>query len=441
MTSFSIETIKSIAVLGLGVTGVSVVRYFSKRCSDITIYLADDSHDKILEVQKDYNHTISENPVDWSWEKIDFLILSPGIPCKYPDPHSVVRLALEKGCSIKSDIELYMLLYPESKYIGITGTNGKSTVVTLLTEILNTKYKASIAGNIGLAIFDAPLDQDFYVVEFSSFQLEICNQLSLFMASIINVHYDHMDRYSSFNEYLKSKLKIFDSSGTIAYVNNDQSQIISSHNNTVRYFSTRNTLESGFSIRGLDIFIDSRHIVSLSYQPIPDENIILCLSMAYDIGIEIQHIVTVIENFRILEHRMEVFREEKGVIYINDSKATNAHATACALKSLSGDIIWVAGGRMKGYDDLSIIPVHNVIKAFFIGEAKEIFSEQFSFLNHETLSSLEEVIDKVQKFVEHRKDVYILFSPACSSFDMWSNFIKRGQDFKRCVSEMLSDNE
>ncbi len=370
----------------------------------------------------------------------DVLIVSPGVPYRAP----IIKKAQEIGIDVISEIEFaYRIKHPNSKLIAITGSNGKSTTVSLIHHILIQRgYNSILAGNIGTAFSGCDIenpDVDFIVLEVSSFQLELIKDFKPDVAAVLNVTPDHLNRYDSFEHYGLTKLKIFDNldANSLAIANYDddftQSNIDRVGENFLQ-FSLKNPT---------DCFIDKECIVykdsfiDLDTLPIKGPHnvanmmsAVLCLSPYFNL----QEIAEAAKGFNALNHRLEPVRELDGVLFVNDSKATNTDSVKYALQSYSNPIRVILGGSDKGEDFTVLIPylMKHVVQILLIGETTENMIVSYKDLdNVMTCKTLEEAV--LAAYQSAQSGDVILLSPACASYDMFNNFEHRGNTFKEIV--------
>ncbi|MDG7055621.1 MAG: UDP-N-acetylmuramoylalanine--D-glutamate ligase [Wolbachia endosymbiont of Menacanthus eurysternus] len=203
---------QNVAVFGLGKTGLSVINALMK--SGARIYAWDDNKEQIANAKMMYRECNFVHPRECNWHEIRTLILSPGVPISYPTPHWIVKLARSYDCKIKSDIELFLeVKATNQKIIGVTGTNGKSTTVSLIGHVLKSAgKKVAVGGNLGVPVLDLERDAEIYVIEFSSFQLELMDKINVDIAVLLNITPDHIDRHGSMENYIATKLKLINGS-------------------------------------------------------------------------------------------------------------------------------------------------------------------------------------------------------------------------------------
>ncbi len=349
-------------------------------------------------------------------EGVTMVVVSPGVP----NDSLPVLLAREKNIPVVSEIELSWQLCP-STVIAITGTNGKTTVTTLVGRIIEgCGRKVFVCGNIGTP-FSSQVDRmetgDFVSLEVSSFQLENIDRFRPKVSAILNLSANHLDRYGDMAEYLQAKKNIFR--------NQDSSDFLVLNSNDPQVSGL------GKECRAKTLYFDSLSL---------NANYAAALTIASALGFDRGRAVEALRGFAGVEHRMEKVSEVKGVLFINDSKSTTTEATVWALKNISSPVILIAGGREKGndYQVVARLAQDKVKLAFLIGESKERIRRAFADkVETDFASTLEEAVKKA--FSAASPGDCVLFSPMCKSFDMFLNFEERGTFFKRAVTGLLEE--
>lgn len=456
---------KNFGVLGLGISNHAVVEYFIINNYNFIIW--DDNSLSLStlakELQTKYNFDIQhcvKSPEEPDWLNIDYLVMSPGIPLSHPKPHKIASLAQKQRINIICDIELFYLLHPNNTYIGITGTNGKSTITALTYHIINNHTNnALIAGNIGKPIFYLQNPQDkIIILEISSYQIDLLNEIRFAASALSNITPDHIDRHGSFNNYINIKFKLISelTNGT-SIINIDSSITNDLYKNLARTkHSTIPTSTSTHLKNGVSLIKQTIHDnIHNKVIPIPTNNFLLGQHNAQNITIAfalassiipIQESViqSSISSFVGLEHRMQFINKRKNISFINDSKGTNAVSTLYALEGCK-NIYWILGGLPKEDGIEPLIPYfNNVLHAFTIGQAKDDFA---TVLNKYKISckistDLKQAFkDAVEKAKNEDKEITILLSPACASFDQWKNFEERGDAFIKLVEDFIREND
>ncbi|MGC8765433.1 MAG: UDP-N-acetylmuramoyl-L-alanine--D-glutamate ligase [Brevinematia bacterium] len=373
--------------------------------------------------------------------RVDIVIVSPGVPLDIP----VVVEAKRRKIPVIGDIELFYSFFPENFYIGITGTDGKTTTTTLIYEILKNEKKAFLAGNVGIpifSIFESVLPESYLVLELSSFQLEAIEKFRPNVAVFLNLAEDHLDRYNSMTEYLEAKRRIFinQKDSDFAIVNLDSpyfGEITRGLMSHLLTFSIKNEkadiyfkndfifLEGKPFIKRDEIFIKGIHNV---------ENSMAAILAARIVGVSDESIKKTLRSFKGVEHRIEFVRNINGVEFYNDSKSTTVNSLEKALMSFENPVILIAGGRDKGLDftRLKDLVREKLKLLILIGEAREKIQRELDFEPFVYSASLEEAV-KIAYKNSLPGDV-VLLSPGCASFDMFKNYEERGKLFKECVN-------
>ena len=333
----------------------------------------------------------------------DALVVSPGVPL---NRHPIAERAREAGVEIIGDIELFARARPElppHKVVGITGTNGKSTTTALVHHILKTAgVPTTMGGNIGLPILaQDPLPEGgVYVLELSSYQIDLTQSLDCDVAVLLNITPDHLDRYDSFEAYCASKERLLQ-------------------------------MSTGVTVRGRDAGLDQRNWPTLQ-GPHNAQNAAAAIESCEILGIGAGEIEEGLRTYPGLPHRMERIRENDGVLFVNDSKATNPTATAPALAAFPS-IRWILGGQAKT-DNLDECAPHfgHVRSAYTIGEAAELFDGLLS--PHMSVKNCGKLADAVrQAAADAQSGDTVLLSPACASFDQFRDFEDRGDQYRSLV--------
>lgn len=454
---------QSVAVFGLGKTGLSAINALMN--SGAKVYAWDDNEEQITNTKAIYKECNFIHPKEYNWQEIVALILSPGVPLTYPKPHWIVKLAKEFDCKIKSDIELFLeAKTTNQKVIGVTGTNGKSTTTSLIGHILKfVGKKVDIGGNLGIPVLNLNADAEIYVIELSSFQLELLNEVNVDISVLLNITPDHIDRHGSMGDYIAAKLKLINGSKT-AVIGCDSEITAGIFNDFIgdkvsvsgRAFvvgGELRSLDSSFSYSndkrsGCDDRVSSQCLttqIQLSYTKINlisnAENIAAAYAVCKLLEIDSSTIINGIKSFSGLKHRNEMLGKIKNVLFVNDSKATNAESSEKAILSYK-NIYWIVGGRRKegGIESLSK-HFPRIKKAFLIGESTEAFAatlkNKVDFVECSNLKNAFELA--CGEAFNSKEEITILLSPACASFDQWTNFEERGETFRK-MFENLKDS-
>ena len=439
---------KKVTVIGLGVSGRAAVKLAAKQGCVVTGIDENSSGElKDFAQMESGNSRVSIllNFQEDTLPESDIIIISPGIA----DDSILGKLALATGAEITSELD-YASRFIKVPMLAITGTNGKTTVTEMTTEILQQgRLKAISAGNIGLPLSEVAEDDslDAIVVETSSFQLERAKNFAPVSAAVLNVESDHMNRYANFADYTDTKLNIF------ANIANHQHHVI--NHNLLGIWRKRfpGQFPKTFSATDLqaDIFyknqcieFDSglREALNLTGTEISSlhniENLMAAMALASTIlnQKELQQAASkMINKFRISPHRQEVIAEADGVIYVNDSKATNPAAVIAALDQFGGDknVCLIAGGLDKNMDFLPIKSRKDKIKAVFLsGESRNLLATLWNDDIHcMVCDSFEESVTKATSNAAPGE--VVLLSPGCASMDMFANYKERGEKFRSMI--------
>ncbi len=447
------------AVVGLARSGLATAR--ALQAAGIDHLAWDDDAAKRQQAAASGLTIVDPKSADWSC--IDALLLSPGIAHTYPAPHPLAALARSHGKPILGDIELLMRSMPRDaamrpRFVGITGTNGKSTTTALIGHILHTAgKKVEVGGNLGRPALDfAALDRDgIYVLEMSSYQLELIEQSRFDVAVLLNITPDHLDRHGGMAGYVAAKQRIFlnQRTGDAAVVGIDSAPTrdiaagLVAAGHRVIPISVGHKAERGVwaidgtlhdDIDGAGFLFDLKPILTLpgahNWQ-----NACAAYATCRALGLAPDTIAAGIKSYPGLAHRQERVAVINGIPYINDSKATNADATEKALSSYD-TIYWIAGGRPKEGGIEPLAPLFGrVVHAFLIGEASDQFAAtlqgKIPFSRDGDLAHAVQAAHRMAQR-EHRPHAVVLLSPACASFDQWPNFEARGDGFRNLVHKL-----
>ncbi len=447
-------TDSAVAVLGLGRSGLAAAR--ALMASDAHVWAWDDNAEVRACAAQSGVPLVDLEACDWKEPKA--LVLSPGIPHSFPKPHPVVNLARQAACEIVGEVELLARAQRQASYIGVTGTNGKSTTTALLGHILHSAGReAETGGNLGVPALELkPLGATgVYVLEMSSFQLELTPSLVLGVAALLNISSDHLDRHGSMEGYIAAKESIFRSqrASGVAVVGIDDAHCraiferlkAEGDRALIPISGSRRAPGGVYVIDGTlfdDIEGDAVSMLDLSgVHTLPGEhnwqNAAAAYAVAKAAGAAPGAIISAISDYPGLAHRQELVAVIDGVAYVNDSKATNPDAAVKAL-SCYHSIYWIAGGRLKegGLEALEE-GLGRVSHAFLIGEAMNAFAEAFKGKTPLTKSGkLETAVGQARRLAlkEKLEDPVVLLAPACASFDQFANFEARGDAFRKLVT-------
>lgn len=368
--------------------------------------------------------------------QFDSLVVTPGLPL---NRHPIAQRARDAGVEIIGDIELFARARPElppHKVVGITGTNGKSTTTALVHHILKTAgVPTTMGGNIGLPILaQDPLPEGgVYVLELSSYQIDLTQSLDCDVAVLLNITPDHLDRYESFEAYVASKYRLFwmQSDAHVAVLATRDRQFVDLLLNT-----PERPTDCPYPSLAEELAPSDRQRSWPALQgPHNMQNVWAADQVREALGIPWEAFERGLETYRGLSHRMERVREKDGVVFVNDSKATNSTATAPALAAFES-IRWILGGQAKT-DELDECAPHfgHVRSAYTIGEAAELFERLLApHMPVKNCGKLDEAVRQAARDSEAGDTV--LLSPACASFDQFKDFEDRGEQFKALVGAL-----
>jgi UDP-N-acetylmuramoylalanine--D-glutamate ligase len=447
---------KKVAVLGLGRSGRSVAQSLLK--AGAHVFAWDDQEGAREVAQKEGIPLI--NLLFLEWEDIDHLILSPGIPHHYPAPHPVVAQAQIAGLRPLSDIEILCQSQPRARYIGITGTNGKSTTTTLIGHILKESGAlVEVGGNLGIPVMELnPLKEEgTYVLEVSSYQLEISPSLHFNVSILLNITPDHLERHGGMDGYIAAKRLIYRNatSQDILVMSVDDLPCLTiyetlkaSEKVTLLPISTCKVLSEGLYVKEGVLYERSQPVLNLkNFTRLKGQHNWQNVAAAYgalrSMGLEAETIAQGISTFPGLAHRQQEVAHYKNVTFVNDSKATNAEATAKAFACYQGSPLYcLLGGRPKEGGITSLKPYFPTIEhAFLYGEAASSFLLTLEGdVPYTVCKTLEEATEKAAKlaFDDQKQDAVVLLSPACASFDQFTDFEERGEAFSGYVQEVIA---
>jgi len=439
---------KRVLVVGIGKSGISSSLWLSKKGCDVTMADVKEEGDINPEALKDLRSAGVRLELGGHREETfinsDLIVVSPGVPLEM----KALTLAREKGVTIVGEMELASRLF-DTPIIAVTGTNGKTTVVSLLGEVLKRAgLKVFVGGNIGTPAIEyasGNRDSDYVLLEASSFQLDTIDRFCPRVALLLNITPDHLERYADFDAYVQSKLRIFENQGKGCYaVLNDDDEALHRFTppgevSTLRYGMEKNSgrhayMEGKMLIACLpgekELSLDTKTFLLSGRHNI--ENIMGVVMAALASGVDREAIQECVSTFKGLPHRIEHVCEINGIGFYDDSKATNVDAAVRSIESLERSIILIAGGRHKGGDYSPMVNAsrEKVKAAILMGESRDLMAEAFNGVIPYVFA--EDMKDAVSRAfnIAREKDV-VLLAPACSSFDMFSDYAHRGNVFKR----------
>ena len=434
----------SIAILGLARSGMATARALMAGGNQVLAW--DDSPERVKAAAQ-AGIPVQKGP-DFDWRGIAVLVPSPGIPLN----HSTMVSARTAGVDILGDVEILWRAMSERHFVGITGTNGKSTTTALIGHILNhARQTVQTGGNLGTPALslDALWAEGTYVLEMSSFQLDLTLAMSFDIAVLLNITPDHLDRHGSMNAYITAKRNIFRpgrlKTAVVGIDGPDSLRIYKElclrDGLDVIPVATGRRLLNGVATNGGLLEDRGRAICDLQAAIALTgrhnwQNAAAAYAATRALGVDPETIARAILNFPGLAHRMEQIAAIDGVQFINDSKATNGEAAARALACFN-PIYWIAGGRAKSDGLRATQPYfQRIAHAFLIGEAEQSFAaELHGRVDHSLCGNLDAALDAAtaQARADGRPGAVVLFSPACASFDQYSDFEARGKAFRERV--------
>ena len=435
-------------IVGMGKTGYSCARFLTSKNVKFAMTDSRKTPPMLAVIRKEFAHVpLYTGGFDVQvLESAEHLILSPGVSRLDP----AIVAAVRNGARICGDIELFCR-QAAAPIVAITGSNGKSTVTTLVGEMVRASgLKAGVGGNLGTPALDllAEGEVDFYVLELSSFQLETVSSLNAAVAVVLNVSEDHMDRYSSMHEYTEAKARIYAGDGAMV-INLDDPAVVNMQrkDRVTRCFTLREPQGDEYGVRS---YGDVRWLVRGREQLMPvtkirmagDHNVanaLAALALGSILNLPKEHMLTVLRTFPGLPHRCQWTGEINGVHWYNDSKGTNVGASCAAIKGLARNrnLILIAGGDGKGADFSSLAEIASTYLRAAVLMGRDGPAIKKMLQNIVPVCDAADMDDAVMKAgrLAERGDV-VLLSPACASFDMYEDYRARGEAFKSAVNRL-----
>ena len=456
---------RRIGVLGLGRSGLAAARALAAGGAVPVCW--DDAAERRAAAEAE-GFAVADLSAPRSWAGMPALIVSPGAPHLHPAPHPAVAAAWEAGALVDNDVGLFFravaMSGAEVKVVAVTGSNGKSTTTALIAHILRAAGRpVQEGGNIGRAALDLdpPADGETIVLELSSYQIELARALAPDVAVFLNLSPDHLDRHGGMGGYFAAKKRLFELGAPRAMVigvDDDYGRFLAA--------AMREDPETGAPVTEIAaarrlrgprpaVFLNKRFLVELkdgrqaaSFDlgeatalrgAHNGQNAAAAWAAARALGLGPKRIMEGLRSFAGLPHRLETVAERAGVLFVNDSKATNAEAAARALGAFDR-VRWIAGGRAKDGGIEALRPFFDrVAKAYLIGEAAETFAATLGATPHALCGDLETAVR--QAAAEARPSEAVLLSPACASFDQFSDFEARGRAFADFARAAADDGE
>lgn len=447
---------KNVLLVGLAKTGVSTIKKLNKLGANIIV---NDIKPKeklegiIEEIDNLDNIEYVLGKHLENIENIDLTIVSPGVPLDLP---FIEKIKCE-GIKIIGEVELAYKLSKNPTFIGITGTNGKTTTTSLVGEMFKKANKDTyIVGNIGNPVIDTvdlTNENSYLVTELSSFQLESIEDFKPKVSTIINITEDHLNRHHTMENYINAKARVFKNQDKTDFtiLNYDDSivrDLGKNSNGNVLYFSIKEEVKQGAYLdknNNIVIKVDGEELVLMnkSELSLPGnhnlENAMSAILMAYVLNIDTDVIIETLRTFKGVEHRLEFVTNKDGIMFVNDSKGTNPDSTIKAITSYEKPIVLIAGGYEKQSDFTEMIKyaTKNVKALVLLGQTADKIATTAKEHGIDNISKVEDMEAAVKKAYEIAEsgDV-VLLSPACASWDMYPNFEARGLDFKENIYKL-----
>ena len=446
---------KKVLLIGLAKTGISTIKHLNKLGARVVV---NDIKDK--EILKPILEELSAlNNIEYilgyhpeNIDDIDMTVVSPGVPLDLP----FILKIKSKNIEIIGEVELAYRLSKNPMFIGITGTNGKTTTTSLVGEIFKKASKDTyIVGNIGNPVIDTvdtANENSVLVTELSSFQLESIDTFKPHVSAILNFTEDHLNRHHTMEAYIKAKSRIFENqdSKDFCILNYDDEGVKSISDNVKAkkiFFSRKSILDCGLYLdkeQNIVINIDKEiTLLNKNELSLPGnhnlENCMAAAAIAYVSNIDIDVIKEVLKTFAGVEHRQEFVRNLNGVMFVNDSKATNPDSSIKAVQSYNKPIVLIAGGMDKhsNFEQFLDAAKENVYALVLLGETAQKIKECAQNKGFDNITVVKDMKEAVNASYQIAKDGdVVLLSPACASWDMYKSFEVRGIDFKDNVNNL-----
>ncbi len=451
---------KQVAVFGLGKSGLASAQALVAGGADVVVW---DDHRRGRE-QAIAMGLALEDFVMTDLSRFDSLVIGPGVPLTHPYPHWIVAKAQQVGVEIIGDIELFCRerakIAPEATFVAITGTNGKSTTTALAAHLYQSfGYEVHIGGNIGTPILalEPPAIGRVHVIECSSFQIDLAPSLNPTFGVLLNVTIDHLDRHGTMENYAAIKERLLAKADHAVVGLDDEicvaiGERLRAAGKPVTFISiTKPTIPDGIVLDGTRLIrrVDGRSLPIADLAGIASlrgthngQNAAAAVAALGRHGFDLDLVQKGLSSFPGLPHRLEEVGRRGKVLYINDSKATNADAAEKALLSLD-DIYWILGGRAKEGGIEMLRPLFpKVVKAYLVGEAAEPFAKVIGeAIPYEFCGTIDRAVESATRDAEKATTEMpiVLLSPACASFDQFSDFEKRGDKFRELVLAQLAE--
>lgn len=452
---------RRVGVLGLGRSGLAAAR--ALRAGEATPVLWDDG-EAAREAAAAEGFAVEDLTREKPWADMPLLVVSPGVPHLHPAPHPAIRAAWAAGALVDNDVSLFFraiqMTGARARIVAVTGSNGKSTTTALIDHILGRAGRPrQMGGNIGRGVLDLdpPADGETITLELSSYQLDLARALAPDVAVFLNLSPDHLDRHGGIGGYFAAKRRLFELGAPEALViglDDDYGRFLAAATDDPAEDGAKLVrISAGRRLKGPGraVFMNRNHLTewtgekqaaAFDMREAPalrgahnHQNACAAWAAARALGIGPKLIEAAMRDFPGLPHRMELVGEARGVLFVNDSKATNADAAEKALKSYER-VRWIAGGAPKAGGIAPLAPLFpRVAKAYLIGEAAEEFAATLGEHPHERCGDLAGALARAA--AEAEEGDVVLLSPACASFDQFRDFEARGDAFRAAARRIV----
>lgn len=425
-----------VLVVGLGATGYSVAQFLQQTSIRFAVV---DSRDKPPLIDS-LRQQMPDVPVFCggfdraAFDVATHLLVSPGISLNEP----AIRRVVQNGVKVLGDIDVFACA-TDKPIIAITGSNGKSTVTTMLGDMGKAAgLKTAIGGNLGTPALDLlQQDADLYVLELSSFQLERTTALNAAAATVLNISPDHLDRHANIDDYAGEKQRIFRGDGVMVINADDPLVLAMGEDHRLRlYFSLQQAAD--FSLHDGQLRFEQQVLMNADQLPLEGShnlsNALAALALGHAVGLDINAMCRALQNFKGLPHRMQRVAERKGVRWVNDSKATNIGACIAALQGYQRPVILIAGGDAKGADMSELIPIVSEKTKAVILMGKDAVVIDYALqgcVATQFAKDMKQAVELAAQLAEAGDTV--LLSPACASLDQYKSYAERGNKFVEAV--------
>ena len=454
MTPITIFTGRKVAVFGLGGSGFVSCSALLAGGADVVAF--DDDPASVTKANAAGIPTADLRGIDWS--RIAALVLAPGVPLTHPQPHWTAALAKAAGVEIIGDVELFgrerAARSPDAPFVAITGTNGKSTTTALTAHVLRSAGRdVQMGGNIGVAILSLqpPAPERVHVIEVSSYQIDLAPTLKPTVGILLNVTPDHLDRHGTMDNYAAIKeCAVANADVAVIAVDDIYTRAAAERREQsgrpTSLISAESRLDRGFFMEGSRIMHGSEPIADLAgirtlRGQHNAQNAVAAVAGALALGLPADVIQRGLLTFPGLPHRLEEVGRKGKVLFVNNSKATNADSADKALSSFHGEIFWILGGKPKEGGITSLTRFFPKIdKAYLIGEASDDFAAVLEGqVPYERCGTLDVATAKAaaDAAASPAAEPIVLLSPACASFDQYRNFEIRGDHFRKLVQALV----